>query len=160
MACSMLDGSRAARALSRLSCRPFRTKSAPISATLTVLPVACGDQRMCPRSLLRLREWLPNRRRLPLQPDVCIWVVCVVGRARSDPPARCVYLGGFVVGAARCAYFVGRCVVGRARSDPALPPPPPATACPIRVFWVVLRSGIDPHYLWRKTITTDRRQVV
>ena len=165
LACSMIDGSRAARALSRLSCGPCRTKSAPISATLDVQPVTCGDQRMCPRSPLRLQRiaakstqiaiatrcvyfgWFVSlgAPEVTLPPDACIWVGLSLG-----PPDACI-LGRFVV---------GRCVVGRARSDPA--PPPPSPARPMRVFGVVLPSQwYRPNTLFAaQTIATNRRQVV
>ena len=158
LACSMIDGSRAARALSRLSCGPCRTKSAPISATLDVQPVTCGDQRMCPRSPLRLQRiaakstqiaiatrcvyfgWFVSlgAPEVTLPPDACIWVGLSLG-----PPDACI-LGRFVV---------GRCVVGRARSDPAPPPPPPQPARCVYLGWFCPRSGIDLiHYLRRKRL--------
>ena len=85
-------------------------------------------------------------REVTLPPDACIRVGLSLG-----PPDACI-LGRFVA---------GRCVVGRTRSDPALPPPllPQPARC-VCFGWLCPRSGIDPHYLWRKTITTDRRQVV
>ena len=123
------------------------------TATRHVEISVCARDHFCVFS-----ELLPNRRRLPLQPDVCSWVVCVVGRARSDPPARGVYLGGFCRwGRPMRVFWVGLSSggvwLGAREATLPRPPSPPQPARCVYLGWFCPRSGIDLiHYLRRKRL--------